>query len=77
MGALGSVTNSSFLYETLPMYYLKQGNFLNSTIELSSNLKPYDLLNKLQEIEMILGRKREIKNGPRTIDLDILCLLVF
>ena len=42
------------------------------TIEIETELEPIILLARLQEIEHKMGRSREIKNGPRTIDLDIL-----
>jgi len=36
------------------------------------NLSPEDLLRVLKEIEVALGRLPTIRNGPRTLDLDIL-----
>ncbi len=62
----------SKIIETEPVGYTNQGKFLNMVIEIDTNLEPLELLIKLQEIEHKLGRIREIKNGPRTIDLDIL-----
>jgi len=41
-------------------------------VEIATELQPYDLLKKLQHVEQSLGRTREIRYGPRTIDLDIL-----
>lgn len=66
------ITKKSSIYETKPVGYKDQGDFLNMVIEITTQLRPYELLKKLQKIETSLKRKREIKNGPRTIDLDII-----
>lgn len=62
----------SSIYETEPEGYKNQGLFLNMAIEIKTSLGPQELLSNLQEIENEMGRTREIKNGPRTIDLDII-----
>jgi 2-amino-4-hydroxy-6-hydroxymethyldihydropteridine diphosphokinase len=62
----------SSLYKTEPIGYKNQDWFLNCTIKAETELKPLELLRFLQSIEKKLGRIRTIKNGPRTIDLDIL-----
>lgn len=62
----------SGIYETEPMGPVKQGKFLNGALKISSSLEPEDLLRELNGIEQSLGRERNIKWGPRTIDLDIL-----
>ncbi len=67
-----TVINESTRIKTKPFGNVKQDDFLNSVIELSSYLSPQQLLQKLQQIELELGRERIIKWGPRTIDLDIL-----
>lgn len=66
------VVNHSSVYETDPVGYENQDQFLNMAIEVKTNLKPYELLEVCLEIEKELGRKRDIRWGPRTIDLDIL-----
>ena len=66
------VVNKSSIYETDPVGYEDQDLFLNMVIEVKTQLKPHELLDICMGIEQILGRKREIKWGPRTIDLDIL-----
>lgn len=66
------VAKISSVIETLPVGGPKQGKFLNAAIEIKTGLSPRKLLACLQEIEHGLGRKRVVKNGPRTIDLDIL-----
>ncbi|WP_188207341.1 2-amino-4-hydroxy-6-hydroxymethyldihydropteridine diphosphokinase [Alkalibacillus aidingensis] len=66
------VTNQSSIYQTKPVGYTEQDLFLNMVVELKTNLNPYELLDVCQSIEQKLGREREIRFGPRTIDLDIL-----
>ncbi len=66
------VTKVSSIYETEPIGGPPQGKFLNGVIEVDTDLSPLDLLDRLLKIEMKLGRVRSLKNGPRTIDLDIL-----
>ncbi|MFF2450351.1 2-amino-4-hydroxy-6-hydroxymethyldihydropteridine diphosphokinase [Neobacillus sp. NPDC058068] len=65
------VTFSS-IYETDPVGYEDQDLFLNMVIEVITDLDAHELLAKCLKIESNLGRKREIKWGPRTVDLDIL-----
>lgn len=49
----------------------EQPDFLNSVIELRTLLDPQELLDKLHEIENNAGRERNLRWGPRTLDLDI------
>lgn len=62
----------SNIYETAPVGYTKQGDFLNMAIKISSDKYPLELLRTTQAIEKKLKRKRTIRFGPRTIDIDIL-----
>ncbi|PLT30836.1 2-amino-4-hydroxy-6-hydroxymethyldihydropteridine diphosphokinase [Peribacillus deserti] len=66
------ITSISSIYETDPVGYVDQERFLNIVLEVKTSKKPDELLRKCQQIELELGRKREIRWGPRTIDLDIL-----
>ncbi len=66
------VVNVSSIYETDPVGYENQDLFLNMVAQIKTDLLPIELLDACQQIEKELGRKREIKWGPRTIDLDIL-----
>ena len=66
------IEKRSSVYQTAPVGYLEQEDFLNMVIEIQTLLEPIALLDLCQEIESKLGRKREIRFGPRTIDLDIL-----
>jgi len=51
-----------------------QGRYLNGVVELETTLAPRALLERLLAIERALGRERrgEVRNGPRTLDLDLL-----
>ncbi|WP_181351188.1 2-amino-4-hydroxy-6-hydroxymethyldihydropteridine diphosphokinase [Thalassobacillus sp. CUG 92003] len=66
------VVTESAVYETPPVGYEDQHDFLNMVINVQTSLSPMELLSHCQAIEQELGRKRVIKWGPRTIDLDIL-----
>ncbi|MCT4585413.1 MAG: 2-amino-4-hydroxy-6-hydroxymethyldihydropteridine diphosphokinase [Peptostreptococcaceae bacterium] len=62
----------SKVYETKAWGLTNQADFLNICVELKTNLSPKELLGICQDIESKLKRKRLIRWGPRTIDLDIL-----
>ena len=62
----------STVYETEPVGYENQDQFLNLVAEIETSLDPMELLRICQKIEQDLGRKRIIRWGPRTVDLDIL-----
>lgn len=66
------VSGISSLYETAPVGYTEQEDFLNAVLQINTSLQPEELLNLCQEIEQELGRKRIIRWGPRTLDIDIL-----
>jgi len=66
------VRRVSSIYETEPIGGPKQGKYLNMVLEIDTELEPKELLCNIHIIENELGRKRVVKNGPRTIDLDIL-----
>jgi len=68
----GKVTRASSLYETAAWGKTDQPSFYNQALELETTLPPKDLLKLLLEIEKKLGRQRDEKYGPRTIDIDIL-----
>jgi len=66
------IIKRSSIYETAPVGYMDQADFLNMVIEIETTLSPMKLLDYCQSIEQQLGRVRNIRFGPRTIDLDIL-----
>jgi 2-amino-4-hydroxy-6-hydroxymethyldihydropteridine diphosphokinase len=68
-----AVMRVSSFYETAPVGGpAGQGPYLNAAAELRTELTPEALLNVLLEIERGLGRVRTEKDGPRTLDLDLL-----
>ncbi|MEA3319952.1 MAG: 2-amino-4-hydroxy-6-hydroxymethyldihydropteridine diphosphokinase [Bacillota bacterium] len=66
------VEKESSIYETDPVGYTEQDKFLNMVIKVKTHLTSVDLLKVLQGFEHLFGRKREVRWGPRTLDLDIL-----
>ncbi|MFC4777244.1 2-amino-4-hydroxy-6-hydroxymethyldihydropteridine diphosphokinase [Paenibacillus sp. GCM10023252] len=66
------VTRRSGLYETDPVGYTEQPAFMNMVIAIRTSLTPLHLLRLLLGVERQLGRVRDIRWGPRTIDLDLL-----
>ncbi len=67
-----SVIEISPVYETDPIGFEEQEDFLNIAVEIETSLTPESLLGALLGIEAALGRVRVFKNGPRIIDLDLL-----
>jgi 2-amino-4-hydroxy-6-hydroxymethyldihydropteridine diphosphokinase len=68
------VSRSSRVFETEPVGGVEQPEFLNAVLEIDTDLEPRDLLAATQRAESALGRTREIRWGPRTIDVDILLI---
>jgi 2-amino-4-hydroxy-6-hydroxymethyldihydropteridine diphosphokinase len=69
---LGRVVAVSSFYETEPMEFTGQPWFLNCAVALETTANAEQLMTALLQIEKDMGRQRTQKNGPRTIDLDIL-----
>lgn len=69
-----NIKSASF-YETEPLYLNEQPPFLNTVVELITDLDPFELLDATKHVEKIMGRSavRE-KNEPRTLDIDILAV---
>ncbi|KJA25319.1 hypothetical protein HYPSUDRAFT_64899 [Hypholoma sublateritium FD-334 SS-4] len=70
-GKFVSVVDTSFLYETAPMYVTDQPSFINCACVVETDISPIILLRLLKKIENIVGRVPSLKNGPRAVDLDI------
>lgn len=68
----GTIVEASSIYETAPWGKQDQPGFLNQLIVVDTLLSAVELLECLLGIENKMGRKREEKLGPRTIDIDIL-----
>jgi len=66
------VLRRSRLYRTPPWGVLEQPDFVNAVVTLDTALAPHALLDALQAIENAAGRVRAERNGPRTLDLDLL-----
>ncbi len=64
----------SRIYETRPMYVTDQPKYLNAVGEGRSRIPPREMLLEIHRVEAALGRERsrEIRMGPRTLDIDIL-----
>ena len=67
------VVNVSNFYKTEPIPKSDQPWYVNAAIEIKTNLKPKDIIERLFFIENHFGRIREKKNEARVIDLDLLC----
>ncbi|MDN4495357.1 2-amino-4-hydroxy-6-hydroxymethyldihydropteridine diphosphokinase [Ureibacillus aquaedulcis] len=67
-----NVKTISSIYETAPVGYVDQPAFLNIALGIETSHSAADMLEICQSVENELGRVREIRWGPRIIDLDIL-----
>lgn len=67
-----SIVKVSSLYETEPVGLKDQPSFLNAVIAITTNLPPLELLDACLRIEQKMGRVREVRWGPRNIDIDLL-----
>lgn len=76
MGQLDYLTikKISQVYQTVPKGYDDQDDFYNMVAEVSVDADSSRLINDLLDIELKLHRKRQIKNGPRTLDLDVILM---
>jgi 2-amino-4-hydroxy-6-hydroxymethyldihydropteridine diphosphokinase len=66
------ILHCSSLYRTAPVGLAEQPDFVNAVAELETELAPEALLDALLEVEQRFGRVRSERNGPRTLDLDLL-----
>jgi len=66
------IEKTSRIYETKAQGGPPQEKFLNAAVRIKTSLTPASLLKTLKNIEKQLGRKKTVRFGPRTIDLDIL-----
>jgi 2-amino-4-hydroxy-6-hydroxymethyldihydropteridine diphosphokinase len=65
------VRRSSRIWETAPIGP-EQPDFLNAVVEIETTLRPLEVLAACQRAEQALGRTREVRWGPRTLDVDVL-----
>ena len=69
------MTGVSSVYDTEPIDsdgILGPSWFYNGVVRIDTKLTPHNLLNMCQEVERALGRDEDNRNGPRTMDLDLL-----
>lgn len=67
-----SLLRRSACYQTAPVGYADQPDFINAVCEVQTNLSPEALLAALLEVEQAFGRVRTFRNAPRVLDLDLL-----
>ena len=67
-----SLLAQSSLYRTAPVGLAGQPDFVNAVVTIETTLNPETLLDTLLSIESDFGRVRRERNGPRTLDLDLL-----
>lgn len=72
VSALSGVVAVSDLYETEPVGGPNQGAYLNLVVALESDRSPRELLGVCQRLEAAAERVRDVRWGPRTLDVDIL-----
>jgi len=66
------VLRTSSLYRTAPVGLRNQPDFINAAAALETTLGAEALLTALLDVEVRFGRHRRERNGPRTLDLDLL-----
>lgn len=67
-----SLLRRSACYQTAPVGYADQPDFINAVCEVETSLAPEALLAALLEVEQAFGRVRTFRNAPRVLDLDLL-----
>lgn len=67
-----NIVKTSSLYETKPVGYVEQDNFINGALQVKTLLSPKQIIAFLLDVEKKLKRERIVRWGPRTIDLDVL-----
>jgi len=70
----GHISQSSSVYKTAAWGFTEQPDFYNQALQLETELSAEKLMGALLSIEKNMGRERDIKMGPRIIDIDILLL---
>jgi 2-amino-4-hydroxy-6-hydroxymethyldihydropteridine diphosphokinase len=66
------VDASSRVWETAPVGGPPQPEYLNAVLRVETSLRPRELLQACLGVEAALGRVRDVRWGPRTIDVDVL-----
>jgi len=71
-GVRGAVVSS--LFRTAPVGGVEQPDFLNAVLVADTDLGPDDLIALAEGVEREFGRTREVRWGPRTLDVDIIAM---
>ncbi|MBQ8027078.1 MAG: 2-amino-4-hydroxy-6-hydroxymethyldihydropteridine diphosphokinase [Clostridia bacterium] len=66
------IAKVSGVYQTKPVGFADQDDFLNAAVIIETELSPHAILGACLGIEASMGRVRLHKNGPRIIDIDVL-----
>ncbi|MGC8510767.1 MAG: 2-amino-4-hydroxy-6-hydroxymethyldihydropteridine diphosphokinase [Acidimicrobiales bacterium] len=72
MVADGDPSRTSLVYETEPVGGVVQDDFWNLVLEVRTAASPRELLERARAAERTCGRTREVRWGPRTLDVDVL-----
>lgn len=67
-----TVLDISSLYETKPYGVVDQPNYINAVVLIETNYSPFEVYNKVKDIEKVVGRTESKRWGEREIDLDII-----
>lgn len=70
----GRIVQCSRMFATPPWGGVEQEDFRNATIAVETDLEPLDFLHACQAIEQAAHRTREVRWGPRTLDVDVLAM---
>jgi 2-amino-4-hydroxy-6-hydroxymethyldihydropteridine diphosphokinase len=65
---------ASHLYRTAPVGGVEQDDFTNGVAVFEVDLSPMQVLHELHRVENEFGRTREVRWGPRTLDLDLIAM---
>lgn len=68
----GDAHRLSLVYETEPVGGVVQDDFWNMVVEVSTGASARELLARARRAEEAAGRTREVRWGPRTLDVDVL-----
>ena len=72
LSAIVEIASKSSIYETAAWGKTDQRNFYNQLLLVKTNINPFKLLRKTQELEIKMGRLKKEKWGERLIDIDII-----
>ncbi len=72
LGEFCSFSAKSRIYQTPPVGYADQRDFLNAAVFGETFVEPLELLAQCKRLERELGREPTFRNGPRAVDIDII-----